>query len=153
MDRVLRFPQSLLSSAVIVAAIALAGLLLIALLIQPPAAASGGSLERMLGWARAGMLTAGAIALLAALGAGLRGERAATAGQQVPVIRSAAPSAFTLVALGRTPDDARAITDADDALSAVTLLWRWSDEHPDEQVVVFAPDGEPLAFKRAAVSR
>jgi hypothetical protein len=152
MDRVLRLPRSLASSAVIVAAAALAGLFVIALLLQPPAAESSSSLERLLGWARAGMLTAGAIALLAALGAGLRGDRAAMPAQPASLVRSTARGAFTLIALGRTPDDTRAIADAEDAPSAVALLWRWSDEHPDEQVVVFAPDGEPVAFRRSAIN-
>lgn len=152
MDRVLRLPQSLASSAVVFAAAALAGLLLAALVVQPPAAVHGGSLDRLLGWARVGMLTAGAVTLLVALGAGLRGERPTPPVQPARVLRSAMPGAFTLVALGRTPDDTRAIADAADAPSAIDLLWRWSDEHPDEQVVIFTPDGEPVALKRALMS-
>jgi hypothetical protein len=138
---------------VIVAAAALAGLLVIALVLQPPATDGGGSIERLLGWARAGMLTAGAIALLAALGAGLSGDHTATSPPSATLIRSTAYGAFTLVALGRTPDDTRAIADAPDAPSAVALLWRWSAEHPDEQVVIFAPDGGPVAFRRPTTSR
>jgi hypothetical protein len=60
------------------------------------------------------------------------------------------PTAFTLVALGRTPDDTRAIADAATASEAIRLLWDWAEAHPDEHIVIFNPDAEPVAFKRPA---
>jgi hypothetical protein len=127
------------------------GLLALSLTFQPPYHPEADSVERLMGWLRAGLLTAGAAAFLLGLIFAMR-----NGDSPIPYRRSVVPmpprprrsAAFTLVALGGTPDDTRAIADAADAAEAVRVLWEWSDLHPDEHVVVFNAEAEAVAFKR-----
>jgi hypothetical protein len=135
--------------------VALGLLLLVALsiVLQPPRPEGSDGVHRTLAWARAILFSGGALAFLVALLAVLRG---------VPLTWtprvSRAPAAsvrrrrdgFTLVASGGALDDARAIADAGDAGDAVQLLDQGRAAHPEEQIVIFAADGEPLAYRRPA---
>ena len=155
MQRVSRPRVSLVSSAVAVAGVTLAGLLALSMAVQPPREAGADTLEQLLGWLRAGMLTLGAIAFLAAIGVSFCSPPTAEPADVIatPRTRRQSPAAFTLVALDGTPDDTRAITDASTAEEAVDLLWQWADEHPTEHVVVYDLKGEPIAFKRPALTQ
>ncbi|MGH2600767.1 MAG: hypothetical protein ACRDJ9_15450, partial [Dehalococcoidia bacterium] len=149
MERPLRHRPLIGSSILIAGIVGLFGLLAFSLLIQPPSDAGADSLQQMLGWARAGLFTAGAIAFLVGLAISLRGpgappERRSSLPVEPEPRRQ--PAAFTLVALGATPADTRAIADATSADEAIRLLWEWSEEHPEERVVLFNADAEPVAF-------
>ena len=151
MQRIQRIRPALMPSMAIAATISVLGLLALSLLVQPPYDAGADTLQRMLGWARAALFSAGALAFLVGLIASLRcGDSAGVAptGPRQSAGARPLPAAFTLVALGRTPDDTRAIMDAPDAVEAIRILWQWSDEHPEEHVVIYDRDGEPVAFKR-----
>lgn len=152
MERPFRVQPSGASSALLVGGIGLFGLLAFSLTLQPPYDAGADALQRALGWARAGLLTAGAATFLIGLAVSLRSDDFPLPRRSPFILppRRRSPAAFTLVALGGTPDDARAIADANDAAEAIRLLWEWSEMHPDEHVVVFNADAEPVAFKRPA---
>ncbi len=156
MERPFRSRPSGASSALLAGGIGLFGLLAYSLTLQAPYDAGADTLQRTIGWARAGLLTAGAATFLVGLAVSLRGDdsplpRWTSFG--MPAERSRGEAAFTVVALGGTPDDTRAIADAEDAEEAIALLWQWSDMYPDEHVVVFDADAEPVAFKRPASPR
>jgi hypothetical protein len=153
MERPFRTRPSGASSALLAGGIGVFGLLAYSLTLQAPYDAGADALQRTLGWARAGLLTAGAATFLVGLAVSLRNEEAPLprwASFGAPGTRSRADAAFTVVALGGTPDDTRAIADAKDAAEAVALLWQWSEMYPDEHVVLFGADAEPVAFKRPA---
>jgi hypothetical protein len=99
------------------------------------------------------LFTVGALAFVAGLVIALRGSGQPAAPPLRQESRPPNPSSatFTLVALGRTPDDARAISDAGSAREAVRLMWAWAESYPDEYVVVFNTHAEPIAFKRPTV--
>ena len=151
MQRIQRLRPALMPSMAIAVTISVLGLLALSLLVQPPYDAGAGTLQRMLGWARAALFSAGALAFLVGLIVSLRSgdpPDVAPSGPRQFTGARPLPTAFTLVALGRTPDDTRAIMDAPDAVEAIRILWQWSDEHPEEHVVIYDRDGEPVAFKR-----
>ncbi len=151
MQRIPRIRPAVMPSVAILLTVGLLGLLALSLTVQPPHDAGADSLQQMLGWARASLFTAGALAFLIGLVIALRSSRspdAATRDTRPPTTSRPLPAPFTLVALGRTPDDARAITDTADAAEAIRILWQWSEEYPDEHVVIFDRQGEPVAFKR-----
>ena len=129
-------------------------LIVFSMIVQPPRVEEADALQRALGWLRTGLFTGGAVAFIAALFALLRGEgRLAVstgAGERSVGSRRPAAGSFTLVALGGTPDDTRVITDTADAEGAVRVLRQWATTHPEELVLIFAPDGEPIAFRRPA---
>ncbi len=154
MERISRLRPVLGPSAVIVLMAGILGLVLISLMIQPPYGAQADSTQRMLGWVRAGLFTVGALAFITGLVIALRGNGRpeAVAIHREPPPPKPLPAAFTIVALGRTPDDTRAIADATTALEAIRLLWDWAEAHPDEHIVIFKADAEPVAFKRPAYS-
>ena len=151
MQRIQRIRPALMPSMAIAATISVLGLLALSLLVQPPYDAGADGLQRMLGWVRAALFSAGALAFLVGLIVSLRSgdspEVAPTGPRQSAGARPLA-AAFTLVALGRTPDDTRAIMDVPNAVEAIRILWQWSDEHPEEHVVIYDRDGEPVAFRR-----
>ncbi|MGD9893477.1 MAG: hypothetical protein AB7R89_26200 [Dehalococcoidia bacterium] len=151
MERPFRTRPSGASSALLAGGIGVFALLAYSLTLQAPYDAGADTLQRTLGWARAGLLTAGAATFLIGLAVSLRSDDAplarwASFGRSG--VRTLDSAAFTVVALGDTPDDARAIADAGSAEEAIALLWQWSDRYPDEHVVVFDADAEPMAFKR-----
>ncbi len=151
MQRIQRIRPAVLPSMAIAGTISVLGLLALSLLVQPPHDAGADSLQRMLGWARASLFSAGALVFLLGLIVALRSGGAPDVAPPGPRRFSATrplPVAFTLVALGRTPDDTRAIVDAASAAEAIRILWEWSEEYPDEHVVIYDRDGEPIAFKR-----
>jgi hypothetical protein len=152
MERISRLRPALGPTAAIVLTAGILGLILFSLMAQPPYDPEADAAERTLGWVRAGLFTAGALAFVAGLVIALRGgsrpETAAIGREASPA--KLPPTAFTLVALGRTPDDTRAIADAATASEAIRLLWDWAEAHPDEHIVIFSPDAEPVAFKRPA---
>jgi hypothetical protein len=152
-ERPFRARPSGTSSALLAGGVGLFGLLALSLALQPPYDAGADGLQKLLEWARAGLLTAGAATFLIALAVSLRSDEFPLPRRSpfvLPPQRPRGTAAFTLVALGGTPDDTRAIADADDAAEAVRLLWEWSDKHPDEHVLVFNAEAEPVAFKRPA---
>ena len=154
MERPFRVRPSRGSSALLAGGIGVFALLAYSLTLQAPYEAGADALQQTLGWARAGLLTAGAAAFLVGLAVSFRGD-VTPLHRWTPfggfAARVPSDAAFTVVALGDTPDDARAIADAGDAEEAIAILWRWSDMHPDEHVVVFDAEAEPMAFKRPAV--
>jgi hypothetical protein len=153
MQRMSKLRPAFGPSAVIVITAAVLGLVLFSLSVQPPYDDGADATQRMLGWVRAGLFTLGALAFVAGLVIALRGTgQPAAAIQQEPRAPKPLPAAFTLVALGRTPDDARAITDVASAGEAVQLLWAWTETYPDEHVVIFNEHAEPVAFRRPTVS-
>lgn len=129
-------------------------LMVVALSIMLPVASSPSQdgLRRAAGLMR-GALFIGGVALYA-LGAvsflrhGEVGVAGAGAGEAPAAPHR--PPGYTVVALGGAPDDTRAIADAADAAAAVLLMHGWRVTHPDERIIIFAPDGEPLAFRRPA---
>ena len=152
MQRIPRRRPALGPSAVIVLTAAVLGLVLFSLAVQPPYDPGADATQRALGWVRAGLFTVGAFAFVAGLIIALRGggRSAPVALRREPAPPKPLPAAFTLVALGRTPDDTRAIADAPTALEAIRRLWDWAEAHPDEHIVIYNPDAEPVAFKRPA---
>jgi hypothetical protein len=155
MERLSRLRPVLGPSLVVVLTAGMLGLVLVSLAVQPPYDAGADSTQRMLGWARAGLFTAGALAFAGGLALALRGGSppAPVALRREPRPPKPLPAAFTLVALGRTSEDTRAIADTATAVDAIRLLWQWADTHPDEHIVVFNPDAEPIAFKRPLRAR
>lgn len=132
----------------------LASAVALSLAVQPPSVANSSQTETLLAWLRAGCLSAGVIVLIVGLVSVLRRDTKPSSAHvwsdvDGPEKASAPPrTAYTLVALGDSPDDARAIHDTVSAAVAVGTMRTWIDEHPDERVVVFSPDGEPMAFYR-----
>lgn len=125
-------------------------LLALSVVLQPPRAGGAGALELALAWGQAILFSAGSLAFLLAL---VVPSRAGVRARQTWLLPAAAPTSrvdvpFTLVALGVTAEDTRGIQDAADPEQAVVLLWQWSEEHPDERLVIFGPDGAVLAFRR-----
>ena len=152
-------PRAAAPSFAIAAAIALLLLIILSVALQPPRG-DGDTLQQALGWARAAFFSAAACAFVLGLAVFLRSSndpvRPVHPPARSPYLRSRPEprGTFTLVALGGTPDDTRAIADVADARAAVALLRQWAREHPDEHIVIFDPDGEPVAFHRpAAVGR
>ena len=150
MERIWRLRPVLGPSAVVVLTAAVLGLVLFSLMAQPPYEPGADATQRMLGWLRAGLFTAGALAFIAGLVIALRGNDrpAPVAIRFDPAPAKPLAAVFTVVALGRTPDDTRAIADAATAEEAIRLLWDWAAAHPDEHIVIFNADAEPVAFKR-----
>jgi hypothetical protein len=127
------------------------GLVVLSIALQPPGGGRIETLEQALAWARAAVFSIGAAAFLVALITLARGSAPAQRAVQSALpsaVRRLSAGGFTLVALGRAPDDTRAITDAADAGEAVRIMREWIAAHPDEHVLVFAPDGEAIAFHR-----
>jgi hypothetical protein len=151
MERPFRTRPSGASSALLAGGIGVFALLAYSLTLQAPYDAGADTLQRTLGWARAGLLTAGAATFLIGLAVSLRPDDASHSRWSIfggSGARTTSVAPFTVVALGDTPDDARAIADARDADEAIALLWQWSNMYPDEHVVVFDADAELMAFKR-----
>ena len=152
MERIVRLRPAVAPSLAILAALGLAGLLTLSLAIQPPHDAGADPLQRTLGWARAALFTAGALAFLIGLVVSMRGGGSPQEPgllSRTPATPQARRAAFTVVAFGRTPEDTRAIADAQDGAEALRLLRAWSEEYPDETIVVFDADAEPIVFKRS----
>jgi hypothetical protein len=138
-------------SLIVAAVVAVIGLVVLSIALQPPGGGRIETLEQALAWARAAVFSIGAVTFLVALIALTRGGASApmTAPFTPYVTERRQPAGgFTLVALGSAPDDTRAITDAPDAGAAVRIMREWTASHPDEHVLVFAPDGEAIAFRR-----
>ena len=153
MERIVRLRPVLGPSLVVVVTAVLLALVLASLAMQPPYDAGADSTQRMLGWLRAGLFTAGALAFTVGLALAFRG------GGGTPVAHQPHPPAapprplaaeYTLVALGQSPEDTRAIADAATATEAVRLLREWAADCPGEHIVVFDSDAEPIAFVRPA---
>ena len=139
-----------LPSLALVVALVLLALIALSIVVQPPRPDGVDGLRRALAWARATLFTVGAAAFLLALVAFLGSERSSQEDRQVPAglsVRPMHPGRFTVVALGTNPHDPRAIADADNAARAVAVLKRWTVDHPEEHVVIYAPSGTPLAFR------
>lgn len=154
MQRLLR-PRAAIPFEFLALMLAAATLLVVALSIalQPPETEAAPGIERALAWVRAAFFTTGALAfvlgLLFFMRTGTSSEAAAGA-ISMPAAKGGPWPAYTIVALGAAPDDTRAIADAPDADEAVDVIRRWSRTHPGEQLIIYAPDGEPIAFRRAA---
>src|SRR5262249_23004609 len=135
-----------------------AGLLLavaLSIVIEPPRPEGTGELLHALAWMRAALFSAGALAFVVALIQFVRAPRAQTIESTTAAIRAERPHrrpAFTVLAVGDSAEDVRAIADARDARRAVATLASWSYTHPHESVIIFAPSGEPLAFRRSIAS-
>lgn len=153
MHRIQRIRPVVAPSLAILATLALLALLALSLAVQPPHVAGADRAERVLGWARASLFTAGALAFLVGLIVSARAG-SSSAEERTPVVHLPAqhplPVAFTLVALGGSPEDTRAIADAPDGAAAIRILWEWSEAYPAEHVVIFNAEGEPIAFRRPA---
>lgn len=152
MQRIVRLRPAIAPSLALAAIFGVLGLIVLSFVFQPPYEAGADSTQRLLGWARAGLFTSGAIAFVVGLALAVRAspERrpAAIAPRAMPQPPRSLPAVFTLVALGRTADDTRAIADAATPAEAVRLLREWSDTYPGEHIVIFDSDAEPVAFKR-----
>lgn len=134
----------------LVVALLLLILVALSIVLQPPRPDGADDLHRALAWARATLFTVGAAAFLLALAAFLSSGRAAPVAAEVvpgPPGRLTPPGRYTVVALGSNPHDPRAIADADNASRAVTVLKQWAATHPGEHIVIYAPNGAPLAFR------
>lgn len=155
MQRGGRLQAAATPSLIAACASAIALLIALSMAVQPPGSGRVDTVEQALAWARAALFTAGAVTFVVALLALVRGGPALperTPERRRAVTRRRTGTGYTLVALGSTPDDTRAITDAVDAGEAVSILGAWSAAHPDEHVIIFAADGEPVAFRRPAAA-
>ena len=138
-------------SLAVAAVTAFIGLVVLSIALQPPGGGRIETLEQALAWARAAVFSIGAVTFLVALIALARGATPTQRSVQSALpttVRRLSAGGFTLVALGSAPDDTRAITDAANAGDAVRIIRAWTSLHPDEHVLVFAPDGEAIAFHR-----
>jgi hypothetical protein len=123
----------------------------LSIVIEPPQPEGTGELLQALAWMRAALFSAGVLAFVVALIQFVRGSGAPAMDSIPAKIAAEKPRrrpAFTVLALGHSAEDVRAIADARDARQAMATLASWSEMHPSESVVIFAPDGEPLAFRR-----
>jgi hypothetical protein len=163
-------PRAAAMTPALAVAAAAALLLLVALSIalQPPNTADADAVARALAWARALLFAAGTFAFL--LGT-VAFARTGTARDEQPdeaeddvegmvvvppptsVVErreEERPMRFTLIALGSSDDDARAIVDFGDAAALLTAMRAWRWQFPDEELLVFGPDGAQIARRSAA---
>jgi hypothetical protein len=157
MIRITRLRPAIAPTAVaLVVGVGMAGLIAASFVVQRPYEVGADGAQQVLGWARAGLFTAGAVAFATGLAMALRGVRDElppsvwTAPATPPRVL---PASFTLVALGRSPEDTRAIADADTAAEAIRILREWSEDYPSERIVIFNADAEPIAVKRPQRAR
>lgn len=147
------------------AAVALAAtlflLIAISVAVQPPDTSHAGLADAVLLWTQTLAFAGGA--LVFAIGAaafvrrrpelanpnddeieGSGGDMPSSAGLEAsPPVGTALR--FTLIAVGKDEDDARAIADFSDPRELVHTLrdWRW--QHPDEELRIFGPTGREIA--------
>jgi hypothetical protein len=151
MQRTQALPRPMVSPAVAVATALFLVLVAGSVVVQPPRAGGSDPLLAGLAWVQAVFFSAGLLTFVVALlsiarggfGGRLHGDSGRAGGRP-----AATGTGFTLIAIGGTPDDMRAITDAGDAAAAVAIMAEWSSAHPGEHIVVFGADGEPVAFRR-----